>query len=174
MIVSYWLTSPHLFVDTQLLWQMRNFCIAAGSATSSTTMNDKAKDLMRLIDDRVRHLHILLSPVNEHVLVIQANQEGQTPGLLLSPGRRIPRTAEMLPRDLAIAMTLLEGDKYKNILPTDYIAHLNKQARPNNVEAAYLVNNKIVLWVKQSVLHYDTIDSRAQVLKFFVNTALVC
>lgn len=78
-----------------------------------------------------------------------------------------------MPRDLAIALTLLEGDRYKAILPTDYIAHLKKQARPNNVEAAYLANNKIVLWVKQSVLHYDTIDSRAQVLKFFVNTALV-
>lgn len=64
----------------------------------------------------------------------------------------------MLPRDLAIALTLLEGDKYKVILPTDYIAHLEKQPRPNNVEAAYLANNKIVLWVKKSVLHYDTVD----------------
>ncbi|KAG5645835.1 hypothetical protein DXG03_005176 [Asterophora parasitica] len=86
----------------------------------------------------------------------------------------MPRTSEMMPHDLAIALTLLEGDKYKAILPTDYIAHLRKQNRPNNVEAAYQINNKIVLWVKQSVLHYDSIASRAQVLKFFVNTALAC
>lgn len=79
-----------------------------------------------------------------------------------------------MPRDLAIAFTLLEGDKYKVILPTDYIAHLETQDRPNNVAGACLTNNRIVLWVKQSVLHYDAIDSRVQVLKFFVNTALVC
>ena len=79
-----------------------------------------------------------------------------------------------MPRDLAIALTLLEGDKYKVILPTDYIGHLEKQDRPNNVAAACQTNNRIVLWVKQSVLHYDAIDSRAQVLKFFVNTGLVC
>lgn len=54
MVISYWLTSRHLFVDPQLLWQMRNFCIAAGSMKSSVTMHDKARDLMRLIDDRVR------------------------------------------------------------------------------------------------------------------------
>ncbi|RDB23999.1 Serine/threonine-protein kinase STY17 [Hypsizygus marmoreus] len=155
MVISYWLTSRHLFVDPQLLWQMRNFCIAAGSMKSSTTMNDRARDLMRLIDDRTQ-------------------VDGQAPSLSLAPGRRIPRTSEMLPHDLAIALTLLEGDKYKAILPTDYIAHLRKQVRPNNVEAAYLANNKIVLWVKQSVLHYDAIDSRAQVLKFFVNTAMEC
>ncbi|KAG5652947.1 hypothetical protein H0H81_002955 [Sphagnurus paluster] len=78
-----------------------------------------------------------------------------------------------MPQDLAIALTLLEGDKYRAILPTDYIAHLRNH-RPNNVEAAYMTNNKIVLWVKQSILHYDGIESRAQVLKFFVNTAMAC
>lgn len=104
---------------------------------------------------------------------LQASKDGKNSALPLLPGRKIPRTSELLPRDLAIALTLLEGDKYKCILPTDYIAHLRRQRRSNHVEAAYLTNNKIVLWVKQSVLHYDAIESRVQVLKFFINTAQV-
>lgn len=35
------------------------------------------------------------------------------------------------------------------------------------------MNNKIVLWVKQSVLRYDTAQLRAQRLAFFLNTAQV-
>ncbi|KAF5386738.1 hypothetical protein D9615_001785 [Tricholomella constricta] len=155
MVISYWLTSRHLFLDPQLLWQMRSFCIGAESMKSSATMHDKVGDLIKLIDNRTQ--------MDAHV-----------PAISLASGRRMPRTSEMMPQDLAIALTLLEGDKYKAILPTDYIAHLRRQPRPNNVEAAYLINNKIVLWVKQSVLHYDAIDSRAQVLKFFVNAALAC
>ena len=31
--------------------------------------------------------------------------------------------------------------------------------------------HKIILWVTQSLLHYDTAESRTEVLKFFLNTA---
>lgn len=89
----------------------------------------------------------------------------------LSPGRRIPDASEILPDDLAIALTLLEGGRYRNIAPADYIAHLKRHSGPNNVEAAYVTNNKIVLWVKQSILHYDEVEFRGDVLKFLINTA---
>lgn len=91
----------------------------------------------------------------------------------LSPGRRIPDASEILPEDLGIGLTLLEGDRYRYIVPSDYIAHLKRHLGPNNVEAAYLTNNKIVLWVKQSLLHYDQVEFRGDVLKFFINTAQV-
>ncbi|KAG6853700.1 hypothetical protein C0991_002235 [Blastosporella zonata] len=83
------------------------------------------------------------------------------------------KTSEITHDDLAIALTLLEGDRYKAILPTDYIAHLSG-LRANNVDVACLTNNKIVLWVKQYVLHYDSIEKRMQVVQFFVNTAVAC
>jgi len=91
----------------------------------------------------------------------------------LAPGRKLLQASDITPRDLAIALTLLEGDKYKAIVPSDYIAHLRRHSGFNSVEAACLVNNKIVLWVKRSVLHYDTAELRTQVLKFFLNTAQV-
>lgn len=80
---------------------------------------------------------------------------------------------EITPQGLAIALTLLEGDRYRQIMPCDYLA--NQCGRPgyNNVDAACSVNNKIILWIKQSLLHYDALQSRAAVLKFFINTANV-
>lgn len=154
MVIMYWLSSRHLPVDQQLLWQMRNFCEVAIRVKTSSTMVDKAGDLLQMIDERSKN-DLLTSPP-------------------LSPGRKLLQASDITPRDLAIALTLLEGDKYKAIVPCDYIAHLRRHAGFNSVEVACSVNNKIVLWVKQSVLHYDTAELRTQVLKFFLNTAHEC
>jgi len=91
----------------------------------------------------------------------------------LLPSRKLLQDSDIAPHHLAIALTLLEGDKYKAIVPSDYIAHFGKHPGSNGVKVACSVNNKIVLWVKQSVLQYDTAHSRAQRIEFFLNTAQV-
>lgn len=169
MVIMYWLSNRHLQADPQLLHQMKNFCVSASSVVISLTMRDKAMDLLKLIDERVCGFVCFPRPTAD---IIQLNRGG-TDMLPLSPGRRIPKASQILPRDLAIALTLLEGDKYKAIQPMDYISHLRRHSRPNNVEAAWMVNNKVVTWVKQSVLHYDELEARTEVFKFFVNTAQV-
>lgn len=78
----------------------------------------------------------------------------------------------MTPRDLAIGLTLMEGDLYNAILPTDYLVHLRRRPA-TNVDTASAMNNKIILWVKKSILHYDKLENRADVLRFFINTAQV-
>lgn len=80
---------------------------------------------------------------------------------------------EVTPAGLAIALTLLEGDKYKAIMPCDYIA--NQCGRPgfDKVAEAVSTNNQIIQWTKQSLLHYDGFQQRAGVLKFYINTAQV-
>ncbi|KAF8181559.1 ras guanine nucleotide exchange factor domain-containing protein [Pholiota molesta] len=153
MVITYWLSNRHLVVDHQLLWQMKTFCESAIRMKSSTTMSDKARDLLQMIENRA-HQDIPSSP--------------------LSPGRRMLKASEIKPRDLAIALTLLEGDKYKVLVPSDYIAHLRRHPGYNNVQGAYTINNKIVFWVKDSILHYDRVDQRADVLKFFIHTAQEC
>lgn len=152
MVITYWLSNRHLVVDQELLWQMKTFCESAIRMKSSITMSDKARDLLQMIENRA-HQDIPSSP--------------------LSPGRRMLKASEIKPQDLAIALTLLEGDKYKVLVPSDYIAHLRRHPGYNNVQGAYTVNNKIVFWVKDSILHYDRVDQRADVLKFFIHTAQV-
>lgn len=74
---------------------------------------------------------------------------------------------------LALALTLLEGDKYRQISPSDYLAHLCGRPEYTNVDAATSVNRMIMLWVKQSLVHFEEIAPRVSVMTFFINTAKV-
>ncbi|KAF5324648.1 hypothetical protein D9611_004380 [Ephemerocybe angulata] len=154
MVMLYWLSRRQLPVDSQLLWQMRGFCETATRMKSSSTMVDRAADLIQLIDKRP--------------------QQDAIPRTPLSPGRRIMTADEITPQGLAIALTLLEGDKFKAIMPCDYLANQCRKPGFNNVDAACSVNSKIITWIKQSLLHYDALQARASVLKFFINTAQEC
>jgi son of sevenless-like protein len=87
---------------------------------------------------------------------------------------KILRTSDILPRDLAIALTLLEGDSYWSILPADYLRHLRKAEAHSDVDIASSQNNKLILWVKKSILTPSRVETRAEVLKFFVNAAHEC
>ena len=91
----------------------------------------------------------------------------------LSPNRRVVQASQIKPNELAIALALLEGDKYKVLVPFDYIAYLKGHAGHNNIEKAYMTNNDIILWVTNSVLHSDTVEKRAGVLNYFIITAQV-
>jgi hypothetical protein len=67
----------------------------------------------------------------------------------------------------------MEGDKYCVLRPPDYLEFLRKYPGHNPIEDVYRTHNKIILWVKCSILHYEQIEKRAEVLKFFINAALV-
>ena len=79
----------------------------------------------------------------------------------------------MTPLALAIALTILEGDKFKQIMPSDYLANQVGIPGFNAVDLAIRLNNKIIQWVKNMLLYYDAVKHRATVLKFFINTAKV-
>ncbi|KIM42498.1 hypothetical protein M413DRAFT_444900, partial [Hebeloma cylindrosporum] len=84
------------------------------------------------------------------------------------------RAAQIKPYDLSIALALMEGDTYRLLRPPNYLAFLRKHPGHNPIEDVYNINNKIVLWVKRSILHYEETEKRAEVLKFFINAALEC
>lgn len=81
--------------------------------------------------------------------------------------------SRITPSELAIALTLLEGDKYKVLTPVDYLGHLRRHPGINNIEGVYTTNNMIILWVKNSILRHDSTADRTSALKFFINTAAV-
>jgi son of sevenless-like protein len=171
MVIIYWLSRCHLPVDQQLLSRMKNFCEVAIGVKTSSTMAKKGRELLQTIDERVGRFKCFL--VNLFLHLISQSRKDLIMSPTLSPSRKRLQDSDITPRHLAIALTLLEGDKYKAIVPFDYIAHLGEHPGSNGVKVACSVNNKIVLWVKQSVLHYDTAQSRAQRLEFFLNTAQV-
>jgi len=150
MVIMYWLSNQHF--GPQLLSQMRDFCESAIRKKSSRTMVNKARDLLRQVNMR----------------------EGINPSPLVSHGKRSLQASQIKPHELAIALALLEGDKYKVLTPFDYTAHLGSHPGYNNIDGAYKTNNEITFWVKDSLLRYDAVEKRANVLNFFINTAQEC
>lgn len=80
------------------------------------------------------------------------------------------RASDVLPSDLAIGLTLPEGDELQQVSPSDYVGG---HPVPNAAEAAKQVNDQIVKWVQKSVLHSDDVLQRTEVMTFFLNAAKV-
>ncbi|KAJ7905245.1 ras guanine nucleotide exchange factor domain-containing protein [Mycena olivaceomarginata] len=152
-VLTFWLSSGSLHVPP--LSQIKEFCLTVIAKTSSAVDQD-ARHIFRLAEQRTKLIDT--PPVSP----------------LSTMTTKILRTSDILPRDLAIALTLLEGDSYWSILPADYLRHLRKAEAHSDVDIASSQNNKLVLWVKKSILTPSRVETRAEVLKFFVNTAHEC
>ena len=54
--------------------------------------------------------------------------------------------------DIAISLSVIEGDYYSKITQADYIAHLRGAPITNHIECATKLNNRLVSWVKKKIL----------------------
>jgi hypothetical protein len=84
------------------------------------------------------------------------------------------------PRQLAIALTRLEGEQYKRIFPIEYVAHAVKLLLYcPNLSAAIDLNRLIVNWVQSCILTEelgkgrDGAQKRGKWKQFFIETAKV-
>jgi hypothetical protein len=73
---------------------------------------------------------------------------------------------------IAIALTILEAEKYRCILAGECVAHLC-QAPIGNVQDALDLNTRITNWVIWSILQPEHYKVRADVMRAFVKTAEV-
>jgi len=111
-------------------------------------------------------------PTGSKVSFIWFPPSGANPHYRQSPVPKL-QAPQIKPYDLAIALTLMEGDNYNVLTPPDYLAFLRKHLGHNPIEDFYNTNNKIIIWIKSSILHYEKTEKRSEVLKFFINAALV-
>jgi len=143
-VMKYWVTSPYFKVDINVLARMMEF---ASSIQSLKPMDKLAQELHSAAAER------LISPSIPHTMI--------------SPKPAKPTK----PRDLAIALLMLEGDMYTRILPADYISYFQQQPGENTVRDVLETKYKITCWVQQVILSYDKLGERSELLKFFVSTA---
>lgn len=93
--------------------------------------------------------------------------------------RRASRASEVIPRALAVALIILEGERYNSITPTDCVSELlsgkgsTNPTGSNQIDEARATHNKIVNWVKASIVKSSKKDKRADTLGFFIKTAIV-
>src|SRR6267142_233569 len=59
--------------------------------------------------------------------------------------------------DIAISLSVIEGDCYNKITQADYIAHLRGTSISDHIESATQINNRIVNWVKMNILRSGSV-----------------
>jgi son of sevenless-like protein len=81
---------------------------------------------------------------------------------------------DVTPKEIAIALTMVDAENYKRLRPPDYIRSLLRHSGPSNVEAAKAINAKVECWVKKTILRAEDLKSRVELLAFFIHIAEVC
>ncbi|THH08540.1 hypothetical protein EW145_g2641 [Phellinidium pouzarii] len=116
----------------------------------------------------------------DNLLSGNASSRAMSPAHSHAGTRKSARASDITPLGLAFALLFLEGEKYRAITATDCVSYLlhkggtYKIAEANEVAEARATNNKIVNWVKKSIVKSDRMENRGDTLRFFVNTAAEC
>jgi hypothetical protein len=92
----------------------------------------------------------------------------------------VPTGYRPTPGQLAAALASLEGEKYRRILPAEYVAHAGGlPLYCPNLSAAIALNELIGKWIKSSILNERLgegeagLQERSRMMQFFVETAKV-
>ncbi|KAJ6590827.1 ras guanine nucleotide exchange factor domain-containing protein [Mycena sp. CBHHK59/15] len=142
-VIVDWLKTLPLDSNHVLLQRVKDFTLS----THNGLIPNAKRKILKVIDDRCR------KPI--------------------SPGR----TAELpikptTPYDLAVALTLMEGDLYKPICSTDYL--LNYKGLPSRIDTLLAAHEKIIQWVKYSVLRHDEMEDTVSEIRRYTKAAQEC
>jgi hypothetical protein len=70
--------------------------------------------------------------------------------------RRTPAPERIKAGDIAISLSVIEGDCYNQITQADYMAHLRGKSITKHIESATQMNNRLVNWVKSKILRSES------------------
>ncbi|KAG6878166.1 hypothetical protein C0993_011239 [Termitomyces sp. T159_Od127] len=77
------------------------------------------------------------------------------------------------PADIAEQLTLIESERYLKITPKECLLH-NKHTTSTNLAKFCSVHDKIVSWVKTSILTNEALGKRASTIDFWIKVAEKC
>lgn len=167
-ILIWWLSQPAYHIDADVVWQMRSFCDTILPNLTSPTMVDKVYDLLENIKLRV---------CAELSNLIQGTycwkERDVASSIRTTVSRRLLERESPPPKELAIALTLIEAERFEQLTPYDYLMFLRDPASDSGVKVACRIHNDVMRWVKEFVLDYDEVEVRASVINIFIDTAAV-
>ncbi|KZV65841.1 ras GEF [Peniophora sp. CONT] len=156
LLIQTWLQLDYEDLDETVLMTILVF---ARSIQGSQTFLAISREIVSLVEHKIAYI-----------------EPDPSPGLSVhtNPRVAIPRASDILPLELAVALTVLEGTLFSQITHFDCLAQLQRLAGARRVERAVGASNRIMNWVKKSILRSDSPDIRADVYKFFINVAEEC
>jgi len=166
-ILKYWVTKPYCKVDHNVLARMGEFAM---SIQSSETMKRLAKELHLASVEHVWFQYFRRHLIMSHCYLSYLQ--------LISPSRSYStisrkEVAPSKPRDLAIGLLILQGDKYTRLLPADYIAYFQRPSGENNVRDVFETDRSITYWVMHTILQCEDLEARSGLFNFFLLAAEV-
>ncbi|KIY51139.1 hypothetical protein FISHEDRAFT_71430 [Fistulina hepatica ATCC 64428] len=141
-VLLYWVAHRRLRIAPSILERIQEFCTLSQEGVQAETVRRWVNLILTSIEGRRRADTAL---------------QGSAP---LSPGRPALRTSDITPVDLAIALTILEGDNFRRTYLSDYVSNL-------------LDSSGSQTRLQHSALLHD-IQKRASSMVFFINTAVQC
>ena len=148
-VMLYWVESRYMPADPLVLTQMQEF---VGSIAGPARLASK---IAVTIEQRVN-----LQEREQKLL--------QDVTLASTPNRPL---LNHTPAQIAAALTVWEGLRYRRICPADYLIHLVQNQGSGRIIEARMVTEKISVWVKQEILHCAETGDRVERLEFFVKVA---
>jgi len=165
--MKHWLTSTHVRIDTSVLRKIQDFALAVEAAPATPpAIVDMARSLANMINIKVHQRF----PVS---IITADSPNRQTSSQDPPPPTSPVFTDKPSPDSLAKALTILEGEEYTHILPSDYIVHLLQPSILGHIAAISTTKRKIEFWVSKSILSPRHFKERANVFRFFAKTAIV-
>jgi hypothetical protein len=132
---------------------IKEFVLAlVGSETVSEKMEAKAKEIASLIENPncVRSG----SSINVNMMVNQNFQVRLRQPKNCTPlrGERAERPQGMTPADLAAALTVVAGDRFRCITYWDYVNFTRQRSKVRRIDVFNTVQDLVTVWVQTTVL----------------------
>ncbi|KAI9457793.1 hypothetical protein BJY52DRAFT_1223704 [Lactarius psammicola] len=154
LFLRAWLSAEGERVDRELLSSIGTF---ASTVSGSDTMKEVAREIVDLVG---KNMDVVIAPP-----VSPLQPSSGRPVSPLSPD-------QIKALDIAVSLTVIEGERYAQISRADYVAHL-RGAVSKHIESAMKVNNRLVNWVKKKILGSEDVQKRATNFRLFVLVAEV-
>jgi hypothetical protein len=174
-LINDWLQNEHVILSQDLLIEIKDF--VSRITADNYTPDGVVLHIVRGIQAKV-HIHISSSLGTR--LTVESKALMNLPPPPITSSYNPAMSKGPTPKELAFALTALEAERYRNILPSEYIAFASKQLDSSpNLSVAIDLNKRINYWVQSSILDLDFggdlsgLEKRSEVKQFFVRTANV-
>jgi hypothetical protein len=123
------------------------------SKTVSETMEAKAREIANLLEDpdyvRRNRSSVVVDVTSNRLFQVGLRKPKKCSPLRREPAERPPG---LTPADLAAALTVVEGDRFKCITYWDYVNFTRQRPDVRRIEVFNIVHDLVTVWVQTSVL----------------------
>ncbi|KAH9967848.1 hypothetical protein BC827DRAFT_1263627 [Russula dissimulans] len=153
LFIESWLRKGFEDEELELSLSIKEF---AKAIRGSQTMEEKAAEVASLVDDRVH---------------VRLRQPGACTRLR---SEHVVRPQRVSPSQLAAALTVIEGDRFKYITYWDYVNFTRQGICPSRIEVFNTVHDLVTIWVKRAILEPSQLDERKRRYEEWIHVAQAC